>query len=174
PSLGVSASSRSPFAVARTCDAGAAQRMPSPGGVFRFAGAALSCFAALAVSLAAVCATAQRFSTPGAGSPNTPLLHAALVENVLTTCCSTVPYNTSRVPLNWHVPYSAAQGVHFLPSAVMSALPAPLATGNVVPAARHWAAVEPNRMKAAAVTDATCNPQLRVVRLVAKVRSAHC
>ena len=29
-----------------------------------------------------------------------------------------VPYSTSRVPLNRQVPYSAAQGVHFLPSTV--------------------------------------------------------
>ena len=52
---------------------------------------------------------AHCFATPGAGSPNTALVHAVPPVNVWKAYKLFAPYRTCCVPLNAHVPPSFAQ-----------------------------------------------------------------
>src|SRR6185503_6136035 len=66
----------------------------------------------------------QLLATPGAGSPNTLLVHAVPLVNVLTTNEPFAPYRTFILPVNAHTPPSGAQNVHCMGGGVGAVLSA--------------------------------------------------
>ena len=57
---------------------------------------------------------AHCFTIPGAGSPNTLLVHGVPSVNVLYAYNPLAPYRTSMVPVKAHTPFSFAQNVQAL------------------------------------------------------------